>query len=210
WEFLCTFDFDWSLVARKRRFRWPLTFYLAGRYCLLSALIGGMNKTDSYSSKIDCQALAIFNQLTGDAAVGLASINLSLRIITIWAKNLYIVVPLVFAILGHWTLILQGTTLSAAWDTDTGCRITHANYALLAAVFIYCMVLDVLVLVLSVIKLHGRTGNSKLLAVVYRDGMIYFLAASSVNIVAVLLMCLDSHTAIRLIFNAPAAVASTV
>lgn len=60
WEFCVSFQFDLSFISGKRKFRWPMvsvssflhvlrsfpsyvyrqTFYFAGRYCLLAALIG--------------------------------------------------------------------------------------------------------------------------------------------------------------------------
>jgi hypothetical protein len=33
-------DFDWQFFSGKRRMRWPLYFYFAGRYALLFAMIG--------------------------------------------------------------------------------------------------------------------------------------------------------------------------
>lgn len=66
-----------------------------------------------------------FAKLAGDSALGLASINLSLRTqvftishsirhsrerhsIAIWSQNKWIVGIIVLLILGHWSLILQG------------------------------------------------------------------------------------------------------
>lgn len=82
--------------------------------------------------EINCQAIYTFNQIAGDAAVGLASINLSIRTwalypgvtyantspwispnrMAIWSQNRYIIGFLILVILGHWSLILQGIAKS--------------------------------------------------------------------------------------------------
>jgi hypothetical protein len=67
----------------------------------------------SSSREINCQALYTFNQLAGNAAVGLASINLCIRTLAIWSQNKWIKVLLFVIILGHWSLILQGIVVEA-------------------------------------------------------------------------------------------------
>ena len=44
----------------------------------------------------------------GQAASGLASINLSIRTMALWSHDKRIVFPIIVVILGHWSLILQG------------------------------------------------------------------------------------------------------
>lgn len=46
-------------------------------------------------SEVNCQALYTFNQIVGNAVIGLASINLSLRTMAVWEQKWYIVAPLV-------------------------------------------------------------------------------------------------------------------
>jgi len=78
WEFCVSFDFDYSFISGKRKYRWPLTFYFIGRYSLLAALIGIIIALD-VRSELDCQSLYTFNQCMGNIAIGMASVNLSLR-----------------------------------------------------------------------------------------------------------------------------------
>lgn len=87
-------------------------------------------------SEVDCQSLYTFNQLVGQATIGLASINLAIRMyvssnirthcsahtsyrMALWSQNLYIVIPIVLIILGHWSLILQGE-LASTYRHDRG------------------------------------------------------------------------------------------
>ena len=67
-----------------------------------------------------------------------------------------------------------------------GCAITETNNKILAAIFIYSMCFDLIVLVLNVYKLMGlsRTsetrrvlGQSRLTHMIFSDGLIYFIIA---------------------------------
>lgn len=96
----------------------------------------------------------------------------------LWSQKLYIIVPLVLIILGHWSLILQGVLLKAEWVPGTGCVITHTNNTVLSAVFIYSMCFDLVVLVLTAAKLAFPRGQrSQLMNLLFRDGLIYFMIA---------------------------------
>ncbi|THH30669.1 hypothetical protein EUX98_g3523 [Antrodiella citrinella] len=209
WEFLVSFQFDLMFITGKKKFHWPLIFYFLNRYCLFFAFIGILIALD-ITTEVDCQSLYTFNQLFGDAAIGLASINLSLRTMAIWNMSLYIVVPLVLLILGHWSLILQGVLLKAVWVEGTGCVITKADNTVLAATFIYSMCLDLTVLVLSAVKLFSRRGSSQIVKLLFKDGLIFFMIAFFSNLLATTFMCLNLNAIMSIIFNVPAAVASTI
>jgi len=218
YEFLLTLDFDWDFLSGKKRFRWPLIFYFANRYLLLAALIGIAIALDT-NTEINCQALYAFNQLAGDAAVGLASINLSIRTTAIWAHNKYIICLLVLIILGHWSLILQGVQLKAEWVDGSGCIITQTNSKILIAIFIYSMCFDLIVLLLNTYKLiqlnaHAPVsemfGRSRLTHMMWSDGLIYFFIAFLANLLATIFMILNLNSIMNVIFNVPAAIASTI
>ncbi|EPS95625.1 hypothetical protein FOMPIDRAFT_1032786 [Fomitopsis schrenkii] len=209
WEFFTSLDFDWAFISGKKKFQWPLIFYMLDRYCLFFALIGILIALDT-RVQVNCQALYVFNQLLGDAAVGLASINLSIRTMAVWSQRLYIVIPLVLVILGHWSLILQGAQLTATWIPGTGCAIIKTNNVVLAATFIYSMVFDLVVMILNLIKLWGRQKRSQLVAVLFKDGVIYFFIAFVANAIATSFMLLNLNPIMAIIFNVPAAIASTI
>ncbi|KZT71849.1 hypothetical protein DAEQUDRAFT_723454 [Daedalea quercina L-15889] len=209
WEFFTSLDFEWAFITGKKKFQWPLVFYMLDRYCLFFALIGILIALDT-KIEVNCQALYIFNQLFGDAAVGLASINLSIRTMAVWSQKLYIVIPLVLVILGHWSLILQGAQLTATWVPGEGCAIVKTNKTVLAATFIYSMCFDLMVMILNVIKLWGRTKRSHLVSLLFKDGLIYFFVAFIANAIATSFMLLDLNAIMTIIFNVPAAIASTI
>ncbi|PAV15447.1 hypothetical protein PNOK_0921100 [Pyrrhoderma noxium] len=210
WEFFISLPFDFDFILRRKAFKWPLIFYFAGRYSLLFALIGiaiALNVTQ----EVNCQSLYIFDQVFGNSAIGFASINLSLRTIAVWSQSIYIVIPLVFIILGHWSLLLHGLLISAAWDPNSGCQITKTDNKVLAATFIYSMVFDFLVLCLTGYKLlFPRSGRSKLVKMIFGDGLIFFIVAFVANLIATIFMLLNLNPVMSIIFNVPAAIASTI
>ncbi|EAU89638.1 hypothetical protein CC1G_02527 [Coprinopsis cinerea okayama7 len=210
WEWFTSLRFDWQFVVGKKPFRWPLIFYFLNRYCLLFALIG-IAIALNVKTEINCQGLYTFNQCFGNASIGLASINLSLRTIAVWSQAWYIWVPLVAIILGHWSLLLHGILLKAAWIEGQGCVITDTNSKLLAATFIYTMSFDFLVLALTAFKLFTPSnGRSRLVELIFNDGLIYFLIAFLANLLATIFMLLNLNPVMSIIANVPAAIACTI
>ncbi|KAH9941757.1 uncharacterized protein BXZ73DRAFT_41701 [Epithele typhae] len=213
WEFVTSLSFDWEYMTGKRKFKWPMIFYFGGRYVLLFALIGiavALNVT----SPVNCQALYTVNQIFGNAAIGLASINLSLRTMAVWSQAWYIVVPLVALIIGHWSLLLHGILLKAAWIPGTGCAITYTSNTILAATFIYSMCFDFCVLTLAAVKLGvamtPRRDRSRIVQLIFHDGLIFFVVAFVANLIATIFMLLNLNAVMSIIANVPAAVASTI
>ncbi|KAF8652393.1 hypothetical protein AX16_004421 [Volvariella volvacea WC 439] len=210
WEWFTSLDFDWQYISGKKKFRWPLTFYFLGRYCLLFSLIG-ITIALNVTSEIDCQALYTFNSVFGNSTIGLASINLSLRTMAVWSQRWYIIAPLVVIILGHWSLLLHGVVLKAEWQDGAGCVITGTNTEVLSASWIYTMAFDFIVLSLTAYKLlFPTTGRSRLVNLIFSDGLIYFAIAFLANMIATIFMLLNLNPVMSIIANVPAAVASTI
>ncbi|KAJ7185813.1 hypothetical protein C8R46DRAFT_1061795 [Mycena filopes] len=203
WEWFISLPFDWEVLTGRKQFRWPLFFYFANRYLLLTAMAGILVALDS-TTEINCQAIYAFNQFAGDAAVGLASINLSLRTLAIWGQNKWIKIMLIVVIMGHWSLILQGVLLKAHWDPiANACIIDGSNNTILAATFAYSMGFDLVVFLLN-------ASSSKLTKMIFKDGLIFFFIAFLANLIATIFMILNLNSIMTIIFNVPAAVASTI
>ena len=75
-------------------------------------------------------------------------------------------------------LSLPGVLLKAAWVPGQGCVITQTNTTVLSATFIYSMCFDLVVLILTTVKLLMPGGRrSQLMNMLFKDGLIYFLIA---------------------------------
>jgi hypothetical protein len=73
--------------------------------------------------------------------------------------------------------VFLGVLLKAAWVQD-GCVIIYTNSKILAASFIYGMAFDFIVLCLTGWKLAFPSGGrSRLVTLIFGDGLIYFLVA---------------------------------
>ncbi|KAJ3556814.1 hypothetical protein NM688_g1815 [Phlebia brevispora] len=227
WEFATSLDFDWDFVVGRKRFHWPMVLRIPPTrlFKLLTLVLPDILFPGSLpaflrddrlialdvTTEVNCQALYTYNQLVGDAAVGLASINLAIRTMALWSMNPYIVAPLVLIIFGHWSLILQGVLLEATWIPGSGCAIIKTNTTVLSATFIYSMCFDLVVLILTTIKLLMPGGRrSQLMSMLFKDGLIYFLIAFIANLIATVFMVLNLNAIMSVIFNVPAAVASTI
>lgn len=209
WEVVTSLEFDWQFISGRKCFRWPLAFYFAGRYCLLFALVGILIALD-VTAPVNCQALYTFNQVFGNAAIGLASINLSLRTMAVWSQNRIIVCLLVAVMLGQWSFLLHGILLEATW-LNGACVITSTNNHILAISFIYTMAFDFLVLCLAGWKLaYPAGGRSKLIKLIFGDGLIYFVIAFLSNLVATTFMLLNLNAVMSIIANVPAAIVCTI
>ncbi|KIM36079.1 hypothetical protein M413DRAFT_427933 [Hebeloma cylindrosporum] len=217
YEWFISLDFEWDFLSGKKRFRWPMIFYFLNRYFLLLSLIGIIISFDKIEG-LNCQALFTFFQLTGNAAIGLVSINLSIRTMAIWAHNRYIIGGLVLIILGHWSLILQGVQVTTTLVPGVGCQIVQSHSKILPAIFIYSMCFDFIVLSLNTYKLIGITsspsrnlrGRGRLTHMIFTDGLVFFILAFLSNFVATVFLLLNLNQVMGVIFNVPAAVISTI
>jgi hypothetical protein len=74
--------------------------------------------------------------------------------------------------------VLPGILLKAEWQPELGCVITSTNNHLLAITFIYTMAFDFTVLSLTAYKLYfGSSTRSRLVSLIFNDGLIYFAIA---------------------------------
>lgn len=96
----------------------------------------------------------------------------------VWGQKWYIIAALVLISLGHWSLLLHGILLTATWIPGQGCLITSTDSKLLSATFIYSMIFDFTVLILTASKLVRPSGTkSQLVNMMFADGLYYFIIA---------------------------------
>jgi hypothetical protein len=74
-------------------------------------------------------------------------------------------------------LFLIGILLTAVWDPRAGCVITSTDNGTLSATFIYSMCFDFIVLCLTGYKLSATGNRSRLVHLMFADGLVYFFVA---------------------------------
>jgi len=123
------------------------------------------------------------------------------------------VVPLVLASMGQWALAFRGghQTLIGGWVAGRGCMVTEADNNLLAIVPTYTMALAFIVLLLSAFKLFvdGKT-QRHFMKRLFEDGLIYFVIAFVVNLMASIISLLNLSPIMSLNANIPAGVISAI
>ncbi|KAG8932921.1 hypothetical protein FRC02_000348 [Tulasnella sp. 418] len=211
WEVLLTSKFDWSILSRKRKFRYPMVFYFLCRFTLLFSLIG-LNIAINTTTKMNCQALYTINQFLGNIAIATASTLLMLRAIAIWSRNLWVVVPLVILGLGQWGILLHGVvTVRASWSDQLGsCLVTGTLPVFLRLIYIYTMTYDFIVLLVSSTGLVKTSNRSDLWGLLFKDGIVYFAVAFIANVIPTTFLLLNLNPAMNIITTVPACVATTV
>ncbi|KAK7685408.1 hypothetical protein QCA50_011271 [Cerrena zonata] len=207
WEFAQSFDFDWSFISGKRKFKWVMIFYFLVRYTALAAFISALVVFD-VKTRINCTAVLATFQFTGSAVGGFATINFALRTIALWRRNWIVSSVLTVLILGHWSLILHGILIEGVFVPGTGCGITKINNTILTANLIYSMCLDFVVLALTswkTLRLRNKSRKS-LGGLIIQDGLIFFASSVCANVIATVFMILNLSPLMSVIFNIPAAV----
>ncbi|QRV89859.1 hypothetical protein RhiJN_17877 [Ceratobasidium sp. AG-Ba] len=213
WEVVTTLGFDFRVIRNIREFKWPLSFYFVCRYSILLALIM-LNFVNNVKSEINCQAAYTSVQFLGNVTIGATSNLLMFRSMAIWARNTWVVVPLVLIAMGHWAILLHGViAVRAQWVAEVGvCVVTGTSTLFLRLLYGYTMAFDLLVLVLSIAGLtrtgHGR--GSGLWKLLFRDGIAYFTVAFIGNLIAAVFAILHLNAAMDIMFTVPAAVFSAI
>ncbi|KAF8076169.1 hypothetical protein FPV67DRAFT_1470606 [Lyophyllum atratum] len=175
-----TCDFEWSLLSKQRRFRWPLVFFFfLCRYCMLFAFIGLI-----ISLNITTPALYTFNSWTGNMAILCASTSLMLRTIALWERQRPVIISLGVLCLAHWALLYRTMFIvTAAWDDRVGgCVVTATNPSLLNTTFFFTMGFDLVILIFTAIALLKKhSARTDLWKLLFHDGLVYFLISFSTN-----------------------------
>ncbi|KAK7689708.1 hypothetical protein QCA50_006347 [Cerrena zonata] len=210
WEVAVSWEFEWAFLVGKKKFHWPMIFYFLGRYFQLFCIIGLLIVVNNTSGNLNCQAIFTFAQLTGQAVIGFASLNLAIRAMVVWYWKRYIVIPLILIILGHWALLMQGVKIQVN-STPQGCAVVDSHSITLPVTFAYTMSLDLCVLLLTTYQLvivRGR--RTQLMNLLFTDGLVYFGFAFLVNLPATIFMFLNLNPFMSVLFGFPTTVVSTV
>ncbi|KAJ7774353.1 hypothetical protein DFH07DRAFT_732907 [Mycena maculata] len=221
WELFMTWGFEWSLITRRRRFRWPLisvltdsfsVFFFLSRYCMLFSFIGliisitishPVHQLRGKSADIPArhplifngsQALFTFNSWTGNMAILCASTSLMLRTIALWERKRSIVISLGLLSLAHWTLLYRDMfVVHVVWDHDlTMCVVVSTDSSLLNVTFFFTMGFDFVILCTTAVALMGKhSARTDLWRLLFTDGLVYFLVTFSMNCVPAVLNLLN-------------------
>ncbi|KAJ3480502.1 hypothetical protein NLI96_g8304 [Meripilus lineatus] len=210
WDYAMSLDFEWGFITRKRRFRWPMLFYFLSRYVMLISIIGQLIALD-ITTEVNCGTLYTFNAATALASIGLASINLAIRTMVIWGYKYTIVIPLVATNLAFWGMTVAASKVDAVWLEGQGCFVAKFDNHLVSAAFIFTMCFDLAVLGLAAGKLaFGPGKRTRLMNLMFQDGIIFFIIVAVANIPATTMMLLALNPILTSMLDLPLATISTM
>ncbi|KAF9533100.1 hypothetical protein CPB83DRAFT_805930 [Crepidotus variabilis] len=229
WEWLTSLYFELDFISGKKKFRWPLIFYLLNRYCLLVLLITLLVLFDTPSESFDnCPTVYKLSHFFGQTSFVAASANLTIRTIALWS-NIYVTIGLCLATAGHVAIVFLDVVLSRGFlMPGFGCGPANPDTTnfYLRTTFIYALCLDFIVLFLNIYKLRvgmGPIGSFKpqssnnllksgntLAQMIFHHGLIYFLVALLTDVISLVFLFLNLNLAMTTITIAPAQVLSTV
>ncbi|KAF5369827.1 hypothetical protein D9758_001254 [Tetrapyrgos nigripes] len=229
WEIVSTWDFEWSLINKRRRFRWPLgtkticlldclrvylfsVFFFFSRYCIVSAIVG-LIVSLTVSDPINCGALYIFNSWSGNMTILCSSTSLMLRTIALWERKRNVVIPLGVLCIAFWAILYRTMFIvHAEWEEESQtCVVVSSSPSLLNVTFFFTMAFDFIILAYTFVALTAKhTIRTDLWKLLFRDGLIYFLATFSANCIPAVLNVLNLNTPMNVIATIPAAVIRAV
>ncbi|KAF8204954.1 hypothetical protein BJ912DRAFT_15628 [Pholiota molesta] len=216
WEVLVTWDFEWSLLTRRRNFRWPLvTFFFLCRYCMLLAFLG-LIISFSITEEINCRvskALNTFNSWTGNMSILCASTSLMLRTIALWERRKSIIAILGTLCLAHWGLLYRTMfVVVSEWDSAANaCVVVQTDPSMLNTTFFFTMGFDFIILVFTAVALLSRHSiRTDLWKLLFQDGLVYFLASFSTNCIPAVLNVINLNTPMNVIGTIPAATVTSI
>jgi len=132
-------------------------------------------------------------------------------------KSKHIVGGLILVIIGQWPLIFLAGHFQAQWfdQDDLYCYSKDSNRKILSAFFIYAMCFDLIVLLLTSYKLFvlnqtKMSGGSRVAQMIYVDGLIFFIVAFLVNLMATICINLNLNPLMDIMFSGPAAVFGSI
>uniref|UniRef100_A0A0W0F8J3 Integral membrane protein n=1 Tax=Moniliophthora roreri TaxID=221103 RepID=A0A0W0F8J3_MONRR len=200
WELFITCDFEWSIITRRRPFRWPLVsrlpntlkcfadpvfqvFFFFSRYCIVMALTG-LIVSVTVTSELNCGALYTFISWAGNMTMLCASTSLMLRTIALWERKLIVVIPLGVLCIAFWTILYRTMFIvRAQWDDSiSACAVVQTNPSLLNVTFFFTMGFDFVILAYTFVALTARhTARTDLWKLLFQDGLVYFVVTFSAN-----------------------------
>ncbi|KAI0043858.1 hypothetical protein FA95DRAFT_336458 [Auriscalpium vulgare] len=202
WEFVSTFDYEWSIITGKRSYSWTIYVYLVCRLSALAAWCVMFIGLD-YSKRINCGAWE--SSFDGFAYLGLASASfiILLRNYAIWERNRYILAVSIGVWLVSIGLNIRGIIMSQSlWESVTSsCIEAHVQRSLANAIGI--LVSDIVLLVIMIVGLLRSRSASKdgLWRLLFSQGIIWLTLAGLVEVPPVVFMVLNLNDAWNLMFQ---------
>ncbi|KAF8452288.1 hypothetical protein L210DRAFT_2024675 [Boletus edulis BED1] len=177
WEYLSSLDVEYAVIRGRLAFRWALVPYLVGRMFQFFFLLLSAIRTVPPSNNFICLPVTMVIAISGDIALGCSSMNFMIRTWVIWKDTRLVHILLVIFALGQWIVLALDVANLRPTQIPGGCKIYITHREVNAAVLVYSVCYDFLVLVLSIVALSRQRSKSPLIQRLRAQGFVYFVVA---------------------------------
>ncbi|KAI9436151.1 hypothetical protein F5148DRAFT_1294653 [Russula earlei] len=211
WEFVTSLDYEWSVIKGRRPYLWTIwvrivaEIYSFTRVVTLTAAIVNLVGLDA-ATPINCQVWAFLNFIFSYLALASSSLLVVLRIIAIWNKNRF-VIALAACVWGTNSDLISGISrIRSGWDTEQKqCLVLNVESNKLTIIVL--LVTDIILLLTMLVGLFSlrRCGGGKfeLSRLLWKQGLIWLLLATAVELMPVLFISLYLNDALNIMFLMP-------
>jgi len=213
WEFVTTLDYEWSIIRRRRPYRWTIVIYSVTRVSALIDVILSLvllNVTTEYNCRVEFIFQLIFVYLTASAA----SLLIVLRVIAIWNRNKFVIAIAT----GIWVInlgfLIHGVVQIRSARVPGAASCTVVNMLGLQLNAIMTFIANIILLLLMLVGLlrlgYHESGVFGLGHLMWRQGLIWFFLATIVYVPAMVLITLDLNDPLMLILHLPTTVTMSI
>lgn len=209
WEFICNLSFEWSLLRRRRQWRWTAAMYIACRVATIAQVLSdlvGLNVL----GQINCKVWLIFVLVFGYAATSLSLSLYALRSVAVWQRSLPITIfsiATILANLGVWIRCVieaqsqwQALTESCSWE---GSHKTLLNNSLLLGT-------EVVLILLMATGIYNHNPGLRAFKIMYREGLFWLVAAAAMQTLPVVFLVLNLNEAMNVMFIIPSVICTSI
>ncbi|KAI0287060.1 hypothetical protein BC826DRAFT_77286 [Russula brevipes] len=206
WEFLTTLSYEWSVIRRRRPYRWPIWIYSLTRMFALLAVFVDLATFD-IATFVSCHATFITQFVFSYLSLAAASLLILLRILAIWNRNKVVVAIAAIIWLTNGAFLIQGSVqFRAMWVSDRdGCAILDINglkHIVVAAFVTDTVLLFIMFLGLLRMGLYG-SDTLTLGRLMWKQGVLWVLLAVIIEVPPTVFVCLNLNDPLTMMFLKP-------
>ncbi|KAL4069189.1 hypothetical protein J3A83DRAFT_4373483 [Scleroderma citrinum] len=210
WEYVQAFHIEYALIRRRITFRWPLIPYVLGRLSFMISVITFAATIVPVYEEMYCAVTAKLSVVTGAFSIGCSSTNLMIRAYASFCRWLPLPKPFL-----RWPLaigLFQGMDLVYGRIGSGKCVIESTQHTLLAVIYLYTMIYDLLVLILTIAGLPQEppASTASILRRLRRQGLTYCVIVFLANTLPLVFAWLNLDVAMDIFFTMPAACISVI
>jgi len=213
WEYLITFDYEWSVIRGRRPYRWTIWIYSITRLAtLLTAIVAMISMDDR--AKFDCQGIILTLFTISYVGFTGASLLIVLRNIAIWNGQKIVIAITTGIWLANIGFFIQSLArVRTSWDPLLStCAVLDIHSTKLNT--ITTLVTDIALLLIMLIGLlrlgFHEPGVYGLGRLMWRQGIVWLFLATIAEIPPVVFISLNLNDALDYMFSFPAMVIMTI